>query len=301
MLSADSIDEARTKIDPIFTNSPQYVDPALSDRLGTELVLKIESLNPLRSFKGRGADLFVRSLEPGRRVIAASAGNFGQGIAYAGRNHDHPVTIHAAETANPAKITRMRGFGAEVVLGGRDFDAAKKIAEQAALDDPDAVYVEDGREPLIAIGAGTIAAELGDLDPEIVVVPVGNGALIGGMGCWLKSHTGARVIGVSAAGAPVMAESWRAGRALETESADTIADGIATRVAIPEAVDWTRQWVDDVITVTDDQLTGAMRLLHDVAGLVVEPAAAAGLAAILAYKITGARIATVITGSNIAL
>lgn len=301
MLSADAIDRARTAIDPTFTNSPQYVDPGLSDRLGSAMVLKIESLNPLRSFKGRGADLYMQSIEPGRRVIAASAGNFGQGIAYAGRRHDHRVTIHAAETANPAKIARMRAFGAEVVLGGRDFDAAKKLAEEAARQDAAATYVEDGREPLVAVGAGTIGAELGDQDLDLVVVPVGNGALIGGMGCWLKAHGRTRVIGVSAAGAPVMADSWRAGRALEAETVDTIADGIATRVAIPEAVQWTRSWVDDMITVSDDQLRRAVRLLHDVAGLVVEPAAAAGIAAIIAYGITGARIGTVITGSNVAL
>jgi threonine dehydratase len=301
VLSAVAIDRSRDAIDPAFTNTPQYVDPALSELLGFETALKIESLNPLRSFKGRGADLFVKSLQPGGRVIAASAGNFGQGIAYAGRNHDQKVTIYAAETANRTKIARMRSFGAKIVLAGRDFDEAKAIAEREAGLDPDAVYVEDGREPLIAIGAGTIAAELAALDPDVVVVPVGNGALIGGMGCWLKERTSARVIGVSAAGAPVMTESWRIGHAISADTTDTIADGIATRVAIPIAVEWTRNWVDDMITVTDDQIRDAMRLLQDVSGLIVEPAAAAGLAAIRGHGITGRRLATVITGSNVAV
>ena len=161
-LSLERIAEAARVIDPVFLHSPQFVSGALSERLGPRLLCKVELLNPIRSFKGRGADYFLQRLgsEP-RPLVCASAGNFGQGLAYAAARRGRQVTVFAAHTANPLKLERMRRLGAEVRLAGDDFDAAK-LAARAYADQTGARFVEDGAEPAIAEGAGSLGAELAD-------------------------------------------------------------------------------------------------------------------------------------------
>jgi peptide deformylase len=271
---------ASMEIDPVFLGTPQVVNETLAEELGMTVVAKVETLNPIRSFKGRGADWFLRTSEA-TPVVCASAGNFGQGLAYAARARGLPCTVFASEQANPLKVERMRALGADVRLLGDDFDAAKEAARRHA-DQEGLRFVEDGAEPAIAEGAGTIAAELGAHRGlvDAVFVPVGNGALITGMGAWMKAfapHTA--VIGVCASGAPSMAESWRAGEPRPTAGTNTIADGIAVREPVPQAVEDTRTLVDDMILVDDEDVIRAMRLAHRHLGLVVEPAGAAGLAA----------------------
>lgn len=298
-LSPQHIATAARVVDPAFLHTPQFTDAGLSERLGRDVTLKLETLNPVRSFKGRGADFFMRDLAAGQQVVCASAGNFGQAIAYAGRARGVKVTVFAAVTANPAKVARMRALGAEVVLTGRDFDAAKVAAVAYAENRRDLVYVEDGRHPRIAEGAGTIAVELERLRVDTVVVPVGNGALITGIGCWFKEHSPTtRVVGVCAAGAPCMADSWSRRRPIDGDRADTIADGIAVRVSIPEAVDWMTTYVDDVLLVDDGHIMTALGMLRDTVGMLLEPAGAVAIAALVAHEIPGKAVAAVLTGSN---
>jgi len=297
-LSLENIEDAAHVIAPEFVRTPQYVDPALSGALGRDLVVKVETLNPLRSFKGRGAEYFVRGLDAGRHVVCASAGNFGQAIAYAARRRDMPVTVFSAHNANPVKVARMREFGAEVVLHGEDFDVAKSRAIEHATGRSDRIFVEDGREPAISEGAGTIGVELAPLDLGTLLVPVGNGGLINGVGRWLKVHSpSTRIVGVCAAGAPAMERSWRAGRVIVSESIATIADGIAGRVPVPVALEWMRDTVDDMVTVDDDQILAALRLVRDTAGLLLEPSAVVGVAAAMQHDYAGL-LATIVTGSN---
>jgi threonine dehydratase len=309
VISLERIEEAARVIDPVFLHTPQFVDEALSQRLDMRVILKVELVNPIRSFKGRGADYFLYQLA-GRpnRLIAASAGNFGQGLAYAARRWQVPVTIFAAHTANPLKVERMRLLGAEVHLAGDDFDAAKaaarEYAAQLSTGSLQATFVEDGAEPAIAEGAGSIAVELSRWPDPIddVLIPVGNGALITGMGRWLKAVTPmTRVTGVCAAGAPAMERSWRSGHAIFTDQVNTVADGIAVRVPIPQAVDDMRETVDDVVLVDDKGIIDAMRLLFETLGLVVEPAGAAGLAACLNQRdrLRGMTVAVPLCGGNL--
>jgi threonine dehydratase len=300
MLSLDRIAEAADVVDPAFRNTPQYVDAALSRELGRDLVLKIETLNPIRSFKGRGADYYMRDLSPGQHVVCASAGNFGQAIAYAGRARDIGVTVFAARRANPLKVDRMRELGADVMLDGDDFDAAKARARDYAAEQDDCVFVEDGQDPRIAEGAGTIAVELTPLDLDAVIVPVGNGALISGIGSWLKAHSPrTRIVGVCAEAAPSMAISWRSGEPTATDTATTIADGIAVRVPVPEAIEWMRDVVDDIVLVSEAQIRQALWTIRDAVGMIVEPAGAVGVAGALVRRLSGATQATIVTGSNI--
>jgi threonine dehydratase len=298
-LSVDNIAAAARCVDPAFLHSPQVVDTSMTRRIGGELILKLEIFNPVRSFKGRGADFFISSAGQDAQVVCASAGNFGQAIAYAARGRGIPATVFCADGANPVKVARIRDLGAEVRLGGADFDAAKDAARAYAAGGAGRIFVEDGHEPRICEGAGTIAVELAPLQPDVIFVPVGNGALISGIGCWMKARSPAtRIIGVSAAGAPAMFESWRLGRLITTPDAATIADGVAVRVPVPAALAWMSELVDDMVLVDDAQLREAQRIARDTIGLILEPSGALGIAAALYHPVPDQLAATVVTGSN---
>ena len=289
-------------IDPVFRGTPQYRAEVLEGPLGCgALTLKIETMNPIGSFKGRGTDFLLTEMGERRPLVCASAGNFGQGLAYAGRRHGVRVTVFAAETANPKKIARMRALGAEVRLAGVDFDAAKEAAREYAESSGDR-YIEDGREVAIAEGAGSIAVELAKIEEySELLVPVGNGALITGIGRWMKEvRPAVRIVGVCAAEAPSMKRSFEARRVIETEQALTMADGIAVRVPVPEAVRDMEGVVDEVVLVSEESLAAAMELLEREAGLIAEPAGAAGIAAMIEDppRWRGARVATILCGAN---
>jgi threonine dehydratase len=294
-----NIKKAATSIDPVFLNSPQYEDTTLNAALGRRVLLKVETANPIRSFKGRGADFFVQSMDAKEKIVCASAGNFGQAVAYAGRTRGIAVEVFAAEDVNPAKAERMRSLGATVTLAGADFDEAKQRARRAA-EDGACIFVEDGAEEAITEGAGTIGIELltaGAIDT--LVVPLGDGALINGIATWIKHHSSrTRIIGVCAEGSPAMLESWRKGRAVRGD-AHTIADGIAVSAPVPKSVELMKGLVDDIVLVNDDALMEAMRLSLSTLGLLLEPAGAAGLAAIRHHRLAGERLATILTGSNV--
>lgn len=304
-LSLDRIAEAPRHIDRVFLDSPQYLCEPLADRLGHPVTLKVETINPIRSFKGRGAGLYVAGLsEPTPAgLVCASAGNFGQGLAYACRRRGIPLVVYVPTAANPLKLARMRALGAEVRLHGADLDDAADAARGWAAA-TGARLVVDGLEPSIAEGAGTIARELFADDPAhaAVYVPVGDGALIGGMARWIKARSPAtQVIGVGSRGAPAMAEAFHARGVVGVAGAPrTIADGIAVRTPSAAAVADLVSLVDDVVLVDDAALIEAMRLLHACAGLVVEPAGAAGLAALLSFPASAdADVATVVCGGNV--
>jgi threonine dehydratase len=302
-LSLDRIAEAATVIDPVFLDSPQFRPESLERQLGCRVVVKVETLNPIRSFKGRGTEYLTASLTGRPHLVCATAGNFGQGMAYSARKRGLPLTIFASETANPLKVERMRGFGAEVRLAGEDFDAAHLAAQEFAAEN-DAQMVEDGRDPALSEGAGTVGLELLRWpEPfDAVLVPLGDGALLAGVSRWVKAHQPAtRMIGVCASGAPAMERSWRAGRVQELERADTIADGIAVRMPFTEALGDLTGLVDDILLVQDETMLAAMRQAHQELGVVLEPAGSAALAALLTYRerFGGQLVGTVLSGGNI--
>ncbi len=302
-LSLARIAEAATVIPPAFRESPQLAFDPLSRELGAEVVLKVETLNPVRSFKGRGAYYYVHSQPDRTPMVVPSAGNFGQGLAHAARAYGIPLTVFAAETANPLKVARMRELGAEVVLAGEDFDAAK-VAARAYGERWGHRFIEDGRDPPISEGAGSMAVELlrWPRPFDAVVVALGNGAMLNGIGTWVKAHAPqTRVIGVCAQGAPAMERSWRSGRVETTPSVATIADGVGVRVPVPEALADMRGLVDEVLLVDDATILQAMRLLLSHTGLLAEPAGAVGVAAVLAHRelFAGQRVATPLCGGNV--
>jgi len=301
-VSMQSILAAPRRIDPLFLNSPQLEGTALDRSLGCRCLIKVETQNPIRSFKGRGTELFAATvLRAGEAVVCASAGNFGQGLARAATRRGHPCIVFAAGTANPVKVEAMRRFGAEVRLVGTDFDEAK----QAALAYASAQglrYVEDGLEGSIAEGAGTIALELLSSEPsDAILVQLGNGALLAGVGTVLRERAPqTRIIAVVAEGAPSMKLSLEAGHAIATAQVNTIADGIAVRVPIAETIELLRSCCDEVVAVEDSAMLEAMDLVNRDLGIVLEPAGAAGVAYLLTrpQRFAGQRVTTVLSGGN---
>jgi threonine dehydratase len=261
-------------------------------------LVKVETMNPIGSFKGRGTSFLARKLDPSLTWVCATAGNFGQGLAYAARAQGARAQVFAAAGAPQAKVERMRKLGARVEVSATPESAARDYAAAAT----DRLLVVDGFDPAIAEGAATIGVELdhaGSLDT--VVVQIGDGALISGVARWLKSRQPAiRVVGVCASGAPAMAESIAKGRPVSVRGAGTIATALAITDPVPESFARVKALVDDVLLVDDDDLTNATAAIARHLGLLVEPAGAAGIAALERHgaAIPGERVAVILTGAG---
>jgi threonine dehydratase len=299
-LSLDNIEHAAGLIDPVFLNSPQYLAESLGRRFGCRLLVKVETANPIRSFKGRGAECVVESLKDHPHLVCSSTGNFGQGMAYAARKRGVRLTVFVPAGANPLKVERMRGFGAEVriVDGGDEDEAAAAFASETG-----ARHVHDGHDAPIAEGAATIAGEILRWPEPIdgILVPLGDGSLLAGIARWVKAHRPAtRIVGVCAAAAPSMQRSWQARRPVEAP-ANTIAEGLSISLPHAEAIADFADLVEDVVAVEEQGMIDAMRLAHRELGLVLEPSGAAGLAALAASRdrFHGQLVAVILTGSNL--
>lgn len=302
-ITAAGVAAAVAAISPEFRNTPLLRDIRIGG--APPLLLKDETATPIGSFKGRGTENFAHHhARATPEVVAASAGNFGQGLALSLARRGGRAIIFAAATANPLKIARMESLGAEVRRAGRDVDAANDAAKTFARE-RGLPFVEDAAFPEIAEGAGTIALELVQSDAafDAIYLPVGGGALINGVSAILKARRPeVTIIGVCAAGAPAYALSWRARQPVATETVDTFADGIALRAPVASSVAEIVGRVDDFVLVDDDEILAAMRALHEATGVAAEPAGAAGIAAAVkdARRRGVLRPATIISGGNIA-
>ena len=304
-LRLDRIRSAVGEIDPVFLDTPTLNCEPLSAALGCSMTLKVETLNPVRSFKGRGTETVAAVAQQmgATRMICASAGNLGQALAYSGVPRGLEVTVVAARSANPLKLRRITALGATVRLEGEDIEDARISARQIA-EVNGAYLVEDSLDLATCEGAATIGLELVRDDPnlEVVLVALGGGAMASGVGYVLRSLADqVEVIGIQPLGAPAMALSWRQGTVIDTDRIDTIADGVAGRCPIPEVLDDLLVVLDDVVLVSEDSIKAGMRALYEHAGLVVEPSAALGVAAVLEHRerFAGRRVATILCGSNV--
>ena len=287
---------------------PTRLVPAPSLSLpGRAVHLKLECELPTGSFKVRGA-VYSLSVNIERRaigeVVAASTGNHGAAVAFAARLLGVPATIFLPEHPNPVKAARIADLGARLVEGGTDLTAAIDRAATYA-GDHGAFFLHDASDPDIPGGTATIAMETLEQLPstDAMYVPVGDTALIRGMASAAKARRpGIRIVGVQAASAPAYAMSWREGTVVSTDSADTIADGLAVRRPLIENVDAVRALVDDMRLVTEDELRSAIDLLFAREQIVAEPAGAAATAALLGEprEQTKGTIVLIVTGSNVA-
>jgi len=259
-----------------------------------DVYLKREDVHELGAFKWRGA---LPTLERwGTDVVTASTGNHGAATAWAARRLGVRATVFVPEGSSSTKLELLRGLDAELHEVDGDFDDAKDAA-RAFAEERGIPFFEDGAEPAQLDGYGRIGEEIVEQlgrPPAAVVVPVGNGALLAGVGRALGS--GVRRVGVAAEAAPVMAESWRARRVVADDRCATIADGLAVRVSIPKAVDWLLDYADELLTVSEDELRrGVAELWKD--GIRAEASAAAAVAAL--PQVPERPVVLVVTGRNI--
>jgi threonine dehydratase len=262
------------------------------------ILLKREDVHELGAFKWRGA---LATLERGRAdVVTASTGNHAAATAWAARKLGVEATVFVPEAVSETKLAVLDSLEARVVRTGRDLDEAKDRALAFATE-RGLRFFEDGAEPAQLDGYGTIADEILDQlaePPAAVVVPVGNGALCAGIARTLGHRApGTLRVGVAAKEAPVMVESWEARRPVESDRCATIADGLAVRVAIPFAVDALVEHADRMLLVSERGLAEAMRVFWE-AGIRVEPAAAAALAALAQLEVEGPAV-LIVTGRNV--
>lgn len=277
---------------------------ALSRRTDSNVFCKVESGLPTGSFKVRGALYAMhcrRQAGPLRDVVAASTGNHGAAVAYAAAHFGIRATIFLPERADPVKRARVESLGARVVLTGRDMAEAAVEARRHA-DTAGAFLLDDATDPDVPVGASTIAAELLEQlpDPDVVFVPVGDSALIRGVGAVLRAASPrSRLIGVQSSAAPSYYLSWRAGHAVPTARCDTVADGLATRTPVASNVAALRDLVDAMTLVPDAAILEARQQLED-EGIRSEPSGAAAAAAVLAtdLPLRGRTVVALVTGGN---
>jgi len=307
-LGLDDFRQARARIAPHIKHTPLLTSRQLSERTGYDVRLKAEVFQRVGSYKIRGPlnKFALMSEEDKRRgVVCSSAGNHAQGVALAAKIHGIRAVVCMAENATPSKIAATRGYGAEVVLHGTIWDEANEKAKELVRTQG-LTYVHPFDDPELIAGQGTLGLEIVDDWPELdaVVVPIGGGGLISGVSMAVKSHNPrARVIGVESSDGPAMKKSLEAGR-LETIDCKTVIDGLRVRRVGEHTFSVVQRYVDEVVTLPDREIFDAVVWVMERCKLVVEGAAAAPVAALLAGLIklpAGAKVAAVLSGGNVNL
>jgi threonine dehydratase len=307
MIPLESINQAHDAIKEVVLKTPFAYAPLLSERVGADVYLKKENLQLTGAFKLRGAYNKIASLSDKERevgVIAASAGNHAQGVAYSAKMFGTPSIIVMPEATPLLKVQNTKALGAEVILYGENYDEAYAFAVQKAKEEG-LIFIHPFADEKVIAGQGTIALEIVEACQEVeyIVVSIGGGGLIAGIASAIKQiNPKIKVIGVVAAGAPAMYHSFKAQKAIDSVSVRTIADGIAVRDVNSDNLALLLETVDDVVMVDDEEIASAILFLLERQKLVVEGGGAAGVAAIMHKKFDfskGAKIATVLSGGNI--
>ena len=300
------IKNAARRLRPILHHTELDLSSTFSSMTGGSIYLKCENRQKTGSFKIRGASNKIASLvEQGQvqSVVASSAGNHAQGVAYAAKKFGIPATIVMPESAPIAKVQATEGYGAKVVLSGSCYDDAYTKAREIC-DSEGATFLHPYNDVDVIAGQGTLGIEiLGDLPTvDLILVPAGGGGLLSGVAAAVKQlNPRVKVFGVQAEGANAIARSFREKRLITTETASTIADGIAVKAPGDITVGIINQYVDDVVTVSDREISSAILLLMERCKQIVEPAGATSLAAALGGKIDveGKNVVCLLSGGNI--
>ena len=294
---------AREFLGAYLRPTPLVEREAVSATLGIRVLLKCENLLPTAAFKVRGGlNLVGRDPTAKSGVIAASTGNHGQSLAYAGKRFGVPVTIVAPRGANPLKLAAMRAHGAAIVEHGADFDDARVECERLAREGG-LRYVHSGNEPYLIAGVATASLEVLEERPDVdaLIVPVGGGSGLAGA-CIVAKHVrpSVRVIGVQSEGAPSAYLTWRDRERRETEAVRTFAEGLATRAPFDMPQQILAALLDDFVLVSDDDLYRARRLLLVQGHIVAEGAGAAATAAAAKMReaLEGRTVALWVSGGN---
>ncbi len=308
VVSFRSILEARRKIRTLVTKTPTYLSNVFSQRTGAEVYLKLECFQPVGVFKIRGAVNKIGSLSPSeleRGLVTASAGNHGLAVAYAAKIYGAKAVVVVPENAVKEKVEAIESYGADIVKYGKDYDEAYSKA-LAIQKEAGATFVHPFADPFVVAGQGTVGLELlADVpDLNVIIVPVGGGGLISGISIAAKTlNPKLRIVGVQSEGAPAVYRSWRAGKIVEEDSVNTVADGLAARKPLDLTFGIIKRYVDTILLVSDEEIGEAvLALLHD-AHILAEPSGAASLAALL-FKYRpkpDEKVAVIISGANISI
>lgn len=298
--------EARKRIKPYLSRTPLRNYGGLSELLGCECYVKHENINPTGAFKIRGGINLVSQLsldERKRGVITASTGNHGQSIALACQIFGVRAIICVPWDSNPDKLAAIRRFGAEIIEEGREYEDAKLHAENLA-DEEGYRYIHSGNEPHLIAGVATYTLEILEEQPDLdyLFVPVGGGSGASGAGIVLDSISPeTQLIGMQSEAAPSVYISWKEGEIVSTESANTMADGLATRRAFELPLRIIRKHLDDFILVSEEEIKRAIKTYVEEAHAIAEGAGAAPLAAGLKIKdrLKGKKVGLVLSGGNL--
>ncbi|HEX6488310.1 MAG TPA: threonine/serine dehydratase [Candidatus Dormibacteraeota bacterium] len=303
-ITREAIEQAARDLRPHLPTTPLQYSRAFTRKAGAHVHLKLEGIQPIRAFKVRGALNKVMSIHPEQRsagLVTASAGNHGQGVAYAAQVFGIPATVYVPQSANQLKVEAIRRLGARVVQAGRTYqDAFLEAMREVGA----ATFVHAFDDAGVIAGQGTVAVEVLEQLPEFdtILVPVGGGGLISGIAAYLKeARPSVRVIGVEPAGAAGLRRSFDEGRLVTLDRVSTIADGLAA--SGPGQLCWEicRNLVDDVYVVEEKEMLRAIRLYFEWEHLLAEPAGAAALAGLL-YRhsaVPNERIVVVLSGANV--
>lgn len=307
-VSYDDVLTALPRVRSVLKPTPTYEWSGLSDLLGCRYFAKHENHQPVGAFKIRGGVNLVSTLSDEERdagILGCSTGNHGQSLAWSAQRFGVDCTIVVPSDNNPGKCAAIRRMGAKLIEHGRDFDEARAYVE-SELVQTGVRYVHSANEPKLIAGVGSMACEIFDEvpEPDVILVPIGLGSGVCATCIVAKAaRPETLVIGVQAEGAPAVAQSWRAGKLQTTESIDTFAEGVATRVPAEMTLAIMRELLDDVILVSDDEMRQAIYWLLEHTHNLAEPAGAATLAA--AYRererFAGQTIVGVISGGNLDL
>ena len=306
MISIKDIDAAAQRLQPVVHYIPLSSSTTFSGMTGADVYLKCENQQKTGSFKVRGAyNKIMKLAETGEltSVIASSAGNHAQGVAFAARSIGIPATICMPRSTPIAKVSATKGYGANVVLSGSCYDDAYAKAMEI-VEETGATFIHPFDDEDVIAGQGTIGLEiLRDLPAvDVILVPAGGGGLLSGIAACVKQiNPRIQVIGVQAEGAPAIANSFRQDHIIASDSVHTIADGIAVKCPGTTTMEHINAFVDDMITVSDDDIASTILLLLERTKQVVEPAGASSLAALLSgkYDFSGKKVVCVLSGGNI--
>ena len=302
----NDIYSARTRISDVIRPTPLLQHALLTEQTGLDLHVKHENHNPTSAFKVRGGLNLVRSMsadEKRRGIVTASTGNHGQSIAFASQLEGVKCTVFVPEGNNPEKNAAMRAFGATVREAGRDFDDAREQCEQEA-GKTGARYVHSANEPMLLAGVGTYGLEIFEALPDVdtILVPLGGGS--GACGnCIARTGLGskARVIAVQAEKADAFARSWRGNERVVATSADTFAEGMATRVTFDLTFNILKRELHDIVTLSERELAEGVRMAMATTHNLAEGAGAASIAAAMKLRdqLKGQRVVAVMSGGNL--
>jgi threonine dehydratase len=306
----DDVYQARERLRGVLRPTPLARHPLLNEALGLDIHVKHENHNPTGAFKIRGGLNLIGTLrEAGRppHVISASTGNHGQSIAMACQRYGVPCTIFVPHGNNPEKNAAMRALGAEVVEHGRDFDAAREEVERRTAESNGRLrYVHSADEPLLIAGVATYALEIFEAlpDADVVFVPIGGGSGAAGL-VTVRDALGsrARIVGVQAQRADAFARSWSGSTRLTTDRADTFAEGLATRVTFDLPFGILKERLDDVVTLSEEELREGVRLALQTTHNLAEGAGVAPLMAAMRWRdrLKPYKVVCVMTGGNLDL